>query len=239
MAGEEEKTKVLLVGHSWAVGTASVAGEEWKTFEVKRIVEGKEIVESKRKRVPVVKTIPSGRIFGDIPVKLDVAVSTGSIIKWSQQQLEKKDLKRYDAIVIITGGNDILGRKAEEIISGLKKLYDTAKASGAKVFIFDLQPYESARPSSKQKVKIVNEWLHRDIPEKDLVRIPPDDVVMKKATNNWKWMHPTETGYRRLGEIIRSKVQEWLQEKKHAMPQGMVPAKVESEKEKRPIPIPA
>jgi lysophospholipase L1-like esterase len=212
MAGEEEKTKVLFVGHSWMVGVAGEKGERFR------------------------------RTMGKLPLEIDGTAKVGSTVGWAQAQLEKKNPEKYGVIVIFTGMNDVLGKKsADQIAKDLIKLYETAKSGGAKVFIFNLEPKIGNR-KIEEKIESINKLLREKIPGSDLIEIvvitgKDKNKTLEKATNNWKNLHPNEKGYAWIRDNVRTIILEWTKNK--GTIQGLVPMKIEPGEKKKPIPIPA
>jgi len=214
MAGEEEKTKILFVGHSWMVGVTGEKGERFR------------------------------RTMGKLPLEIDGTAKVGSTVGWAQAQLEKKNPEKYGVIVIFTGMNDVFGKKsADQIAKDLIKLYETAQSGGAKAFIFNLEPKIGNR-KIEGKIESINKSLREKIPGSDLIEIAviagkDKNKTLEKATNNWKNLHPNRNGYEWIRNTIRTMLYEWFHEKKHATVQGMVPQKIEPVREKKLIPIPA
>jgi lysophospholipase L1-like esterase len=166
-----------------------------------------------------------------LPVELEVAAKRSSSVEWSQARLDERDLTKYDAIILFTGINDVnYPAKAK---SGLKKLYETASKSNAKVFMFNLPLYNPGGELGKQtesNVKQTNEFLKAFVKKEDLVDIASDNYIYR-ATRKGADLHPSDKGYEHLRNIMNSRIKEWLDKDRM---RGAVP-KLQKTEEKKPL----
>ena len=189
---EQDKIRVLLVGHSWMVG---VAGGNRQAIR---------------------------RSVKNLGIQVDVGAKVGSTIAWALNELNKKvnDLGKkgpsnYDAIVIFTGRND-LGRSAKEIAEDMVAIYNAAKKGkgrGIKVFIFSLPPLK-AKAETVLKIDQVNSVLRMRIPKEDLIDVEQaasqdPKKILQNATRDWARLHPTPEGYQWLRELLSARISVW------------------------------
>ncbi|WP_348825091.1 SGNH/GDSL hydrolase family protein [Flavobacterium aestuarii] len=122
-------------------------------------------------------------------------------------------------LVILEGINDIGGikraedapTKAQEIIDAYKIMIDKAHAKGIKVYGCTILPFEKSfydAPYRQDARDIVNTWIRTSRSfdaiidfDKEMASAPDSKTILPNMHDN-DFLHPNESGYRRMGEAI-------------------------------------
>lgn len=146
---------------------------------------------------------------------------------WGQSVLARLDrdvfrIPNVSHLVVLVGINDIgLGgppltqletsATAKELIAGYSQIIERARARGIKVIGGTLLPFKGAFYYSEAKDKerlLANKWIREsgmfhNVIDFDLItRDPEDHLRMNPAYDSGDHLHPSDAGYRAMGEAI-------------------------------------
>ena len=122
-------------------------------------------------------------------------------------------------LIVLEGVNDIAGRPAPtaaQMIAGYRQMIARAHAHGVKVILATILPSRRALQSpSVEPYKTrdaINAWI-RSNKEADgfvdldaAIRDPADPLTMKAEWQSGDWLHPSDAGYRVMGEAVDLKL---------------------------------
>lgn len=126
-------------------------------------------------------------------------------------------------VIVFMGTNDLRNQRgnpaeivtAEQMIAGLKQLPLRARARGLTIYGATLLPYENETyhpgawtPAGEQKRQAINEWIRtggafdRVIDFDEALRDPAHPSSMLPAYDCDDHLHPSDKGYRQMGDAI-------------------------------------
>jgi hypothetical protein len=157
--------QILFVGHSWADGIC------------KRDTATAHVID----RVPELEQRISERLGQ--PVHLEVFSKWGSSTQWTIDQLRGKNPKKYDAVFVLTGMNDIY--TPETVKTGLATAYKLASQS-KQAFVFNLPPWDG-KWGKTTHAKIPGNILHvNEFLRSPKSKIPPERIIDVSSFMNSK-----------------------------------------------------
>ncbi len=121
-------------------------------------------------------------------------------------------------LIVLEGVNDIAGRggpTAAQMIAGYRQMIARAQAHGVKVILATILPFggPGSHPVEPYKTRdAINAWI-RSNKEADgfidldaAIRDPADPLTMKAEWQSGDWLHPSDAGYRVMGEAVDLKL---------------------------------
>jgi lysophospholipase L1-like esterase len=128
------------------------------------------------------------------------------------------------AAVVLQGGiNDVVqGRAVDEAAANMRALVRAAKARGVAVALADVLPWNNGWPDAEETIRALNVLLGKIAADEEVILLRFHDTLedpqrpgrMKDEWAHADGDHPSVAGYRRLGELVASALQPWLDEKK-------------------------
>jgi lysophospholipase L1-like esterase len=121
--------------------------------------------------------------------------------------------KRYEIVIILGGSNDIgWGFDSRQILENLRRLWQTATESEAKVVACTVPPIGSAYPLIQKAQEAVNQQiLTESTSTKDIIGVDlfsalaGSNGLLKPDFNSGDDLHLSVEGYRHMGEFIWTK----------------------------------
>jgi lysophospholipase L1-like esterase len=121
--------------------------------------------------------------------------------------------KSYEIVIILGGSNDIgWGFESHQILENLRRLWQTATESWAKVVACTVPPIGSAYPPIQKAQEVLNQQiLIESTSIKDVIGIDlfsalvDSDGLLKPDFNSGDDLHFSVEGYKRMGEFIWAK----------------------------------
>lgn len=121
-------------------------------------------------------------------------------------------------MVVLEGVNDIAGRPSptvEQMIAGYRQLISRAQAHGIKVYLATILPFGGPQnhPVNGYKARDgINAWIRSNrqadgyIDLDAAIRDPSDPLTMKREWQSGDWLHPSDAGYKVMGEAVDLKL---------------------------------
>lgn len=187
-------TRILVVGHSWGVGIFGGIGEG--TFGGEKDKELIERAAEKRGREIEERT--------GVPVEIEAVVKVGSGIEWAEARLARRDLSRYDAVIIFTGSNDISSKSPQSLARRYRGIYDLLTSGGVKkVLMFNMPPLRTQSRRVDEFNRLTRTGKHR-IPRGSVIDVFGKLIDDPRAIRHGHRLHPYS--YRPVRELFVGRV---------------------------------
>ena len=120
------------------------------------------------------------------------------------------DLKTFkpDMVIILAGVNDLYQQyPAEQIEEKLDRMYLFVQKQGIPLIVCSIIPYNGMSSYTYQRLREVNEWIHKRSRELgvgfcDLFSVMEDPARPSRLITTSDGLHPDVGGYRRMGETV-------------------------------------
>jgi lysophospholipase L1-like esterase len=121
-------------------------------------------------------------------------------------------------LIVLEGVNDIAGRPyptAAQVIAGYRQLIERAHAHGIKVYVGTILAFGGPgnHPVEPYKTReAINAWIRSNKDADGFIdfdaatRDPSDPLTMRAAWQSGDWLHPSDAGYRAMGEAVDLKL---------------------------------
>ncbi|HEX5264058.1 MAG TPA: SGNH/GDSL hydrolase family protein [Phenylobacterium sp.] len=121
-------------------------------------------------------------------------------------------------LIVLEGVNDIAGRPSPttaQMIAGYRQLIARAHAHGVKVYLATILPFGGPKTHPVEPYKTrdaINAWIRSNkdadgfVDFDGAIRDPADPLTMKTEWQSGDWLHPSDAGYRVMGEAVDLKL---------------------------------